>query len=443
MTLFLVPLAAQNSTPAASSAPLSVKVGGFDFTPGGFIDFITAYRSTNVGSGIGTNFANIPYNNKTAGQLSELRLSMQNSRLTLKVAGEKDGTEVTGYLETDFLGTAPGNLTVSSNSNTLRMRVFFMDLRHGAWEMLAGQDWSLLTPNRAGLSPMPSDIFYSQAVDTNYLAGLTWARQPQFRLIYHAAPHWTGAVSVESSDPYAGGSGAPAITLPGGASGPYAGQVDSGSGGGGTPGFTPDVIAKVAYDSAPNGRGLHLEVAGLSSTFRVLTPATGISSHASGGGLAVDANWAVTPSLHLVANTLFGDGAGRYFFGMAPDMIVRQDGTIALVHTSGGLGGLEWQVTPAQMIYAYYGGIDSRPAYDLSGATPVGYGYPGSGNSFNRTLQEATLGLLRTFWKSPQYGAVQLNLQASYVTRRPFEVTSGPKNAHTGMAFLDLRYTLP
>jgi hypothetical protein len=37
-----------------------------------------------------------------------------------------------------------------------------------------------------GLSPIPSDVFYSNDMDTNYQAGLTWARQPQVRLVFHA-----------------------------------------------------------------------------------------------------------------------------------------------------------------------------------------------------------------------------------------------------------------
>ena len=44
-----------------SNSPLSFKIGGVDFSPLGFVDFTYVGRSTNVGSGIGTNFAGIPY----------------------------------------------------------------------------------------------------------------------------------------------------------------------------------------------------------------------------------------------------------------------------------------------------------------------------------------------------------------------------------------------
>jgi len=35
------------------------------------------------------------------------------------------------------------------------------NVRHGKWEVLAGQEWSLLTPNRIGLSPLTPDVFYT------------------------------------------------------------------------------------------------------------------------------------------------------------------------------------------------------------------------------------------------------------------------------------------
>ena len=55
----------------------------------------------------------------------------------------------------------------------------------GKFEFLAGQSWSLMTPNRKGISPLPGDIFYSQDIDVNYQLGLVWGRIPGFRLAYH------------------------------------------------------------------------------------------------------------------------------------------------------------------------------------------------------------------------------------------------------------------
>jgi len=65
-------------------------------------------------------------------------------------------------------------------------------------------------------------------------------------------------------------------------------------------------------------------------------------------------------------------------------------------------------------------------------------------NSNNRAIQEGTIDWTQTFWKNPQYGAVLMVTQFSYVTRAPWFVPLGaPKNAHLGMGYLSIRYVLP
>jgi len=149
--------------PNESKSPLSFKIGSADFTPGGFLDFTTFYRSTNVGSGIATAFGSIPFSNQLPqGRLSETRLSAQYSRLSLKVDTHlTDSTAITGYVESDFLGFQPANAYQTANSDSLRLRIYWADVRHGKWEVLGGQAWSLLTPNRVGLSPLTPDLFYT------------------------------------------------------------------------------------------------------------------------------------------------------------------------------------------------------------------------------------------------------------------------------------------
>jgi len=109
--------------------------------------------------------------------LSEFHFSAQYSRLSLKVdAPVTDSTSLTGYVETDFLGYQPANAYVTANSNSLRMRLFWAQIKHGKWDVLGGQEWSLLTPNRVGLSPLTSDVFVTVDEDPNFQVGLTWAR---------------------------------------------------------------------------------------------------------------------------------------------------------------------------------------------------------------------------------------------------------------------------
>ena len=114
------------------------------------MDFTAVSRDANTGSGIATNFGAVPFSNTVSGNLHEHQFGAQNSRLGLRFDTKVKAATLLGYLETDFLGIVPGNVAVSANSDTLRLRLFWADLRKGKFEFLAGQSWSLLTPNRKG-----------------------------------------------------------------------------------------------------------------------------------------------------------------------------------------------------------------------------------------------------------------------------------------------------
>src|SRR5260370_38468541 len=163
------------------------------------MDFTTVFRTSNPGSGIGTNFGSIPYNSAINGRNTELRLSAQNSRIGLRVDANVHGANVLGYMESDFLGFNPPNVAVTSNSNSLRLRLYWVDVRKDKVELFAGQSWSMLTPNRKGLSALPADLFYSQDIDVNYQNGLVWSRNPQFRFILHPTEQIAMASSLYNS----------------------------------------------------------------------------------------------------------------------------------------------------------------------------------------------------------------------------------------------------
>ena len=98
------------------------------------------------------------------------------------------------------------------------------------------------------------------------------------------------------------------------------------------------------------------------------------------------------------------------------------------------------------MFYGYYGGayFQRNIAFDPATGKFIGFGFPGSTSSSNKAIQEGTLGVIRTFWKDPRYGALQLITQYSYLTRSPWSIGNGaPKNAHTNLGYVDLRYVLP
>ena len=447
--------------------PLSFKIGAADFTPGGFADVTGIFRSSNTGTGLGTNFASIPFNNTVPqSQLTEFRVTSQASRLSLKVdANISDTTSVTGYIESDFNGYQPPNAQQSTNSDTFRLRLFYADVKHNKWEVVGGQTWSLLTPNRYGLSAAPIDVFSTLRLDTNYVAGLVFARQAGFRVIYHATDRWTLGASLENPQQFVPGS----VVFPGGTAGVFPGQFDNGSGSTSatssssnalTPNLHPDFVVKTAFDWKIRERAFHVEAAGLVRSFKVYenlsTPSA--TNTITGGGVALNANLEVFNGFHLIADSFYGDGVGRYIGGLGPDVIVKPDGTLSGVHAGAGVAGFEWQMKPNFLLDGYYSGAYFQRNYGLlastatpapecngvSGFTCVGFGFPGSANTNNRAYQEATIGFIPTLWSNPNYGKLQLINQYSYAERSPWSVPSGaPKNAHVVLVYVALRYFIP
>src|SRR6266849_2753705 len=331
--------AAQKSE--TEQAPLQLHIGSASLTPVGFMDFTGVYRSTNPGTGIGTNFGSVPYKNTVQGNLGELRLSAQNSRVGFRVDAKVHGANVLGYLESDFLGFVPGNAAVTSNSDSLRMRLYWVDVRKDKIELFGGQSWSMLTPNRRGLSALPSDLFYSQDVDVNYQAGLVWSRNPQFRFILHPSAKVAMGVSLENPEQYIGGSGGGGlVTLPSALSTPYANQLNNGDTTLSVPDVHPDVIAKVAFD--PGSRA-HLEVAGLFRTFKVYNPLNQNHYTTHGGGASINFGFELVKNFRVFSNNFYSDGGGRWIFGLAPDLIVRADGSLSPIHSGSTVDGFELQ----------------------------------------------------------------------------------------------------
>ncbi len=455
----------QQGNGAPPPSPLFFRIGSATFTPLGFIDLTDAWRSPVVGSGIGTNFGSLPYRiagNFPGSGLTENRMSLQNSRIGVRIDSTVFGGQAIGYLETDFLGNAPTNISVSSNSAVLRLRVFFLDYTKGKIEILGGQDWSMLTPNRKGIDPIPGNIFFSQDMDTNYQVGLVWERTPQFRFIYHASKAATFGISLENAEQYLGG-GNGASNSPVTPAGFSTGQFETGGSGVNIPNLIPDIVVKAAFDPMVMKRNFHFEVSGLFKEFRANTfissSNTSINSKASGGAVSANVNLEIFKNFHLIANSYWSDGGGQKIFGLAPDVVIHAQAdatspfTISPVHSGSGIAGAEWQVMPKMMIYGYYGGVYISRDFFACGASTCGYGVPASDGisqsaayGQNRVVQEGTIGFVPVFWRSPNYGALQLITQYSYLSRNPWSVVSGgltPRVAHGSMAFVDLRYVLP
>ena len=428
------------------TSPLQLKIGDAYIIPIGFMDFTSVFRSHDAGGGIGTNFAGIPYGNVYQNHLVEDRLSMQNSRIGFRIDALVKGAHVMGYMESDFLGNNPTNVAVSSNSNTLRSRLYWVDVQKDQWEILGGQTWSLITPGRTGISPLPGNIFYSQNIDVNYQAGLVWGRIPEFRFVWHPSSKAALAFAFDNAEQYAGGSaGAPTVTLPGAFSSTYlGGELNNQTNTVNTPNVFPDIIAKLALD--PSSK-FHIEIGGVERQFRVWNPVNINHYSTTGAGGFLNLNFELVKGFRILTNNYWSDGGGRYIFGQVPDVIARSDGSLSAIHAGSTVSGFEL-THHNSFFYAYYGGIyvGKNTAIDTTGKTPalVGYGYTGSSAGQNRAIQELTFGFNQTLWRDAKYGALNFMGQYSYLARNPWYIATGqPEDAHLNMIFFNLRYTLP
>jgi hypothetical protein len=313
---------------------------------------------------------------------------------------------------------------------------------------------------------MPSDVFFTMDMDTNYQVGLTWARQAGLRVILHPTSFWSIGMSVENPEQYAPSS----VVFP---DANFTAQFDNGSSSTSatsagtnttTPNLHPDVIIKTAFDGKVGEKKMHFELAGIGRSFKVYSDLTkpGITNTSQGGGGSANFNLEVIRHLNLIADSFYSCGGGRYIYGLGTDAVVRYNGHVACEHEGSGIGGFEAQATAKFMVYGYYGGTYFQRNYDFIGAgsgsttygipcsvAPSGYncegfGFPGSSGSSNKSIQEGTMGFIPTLWTNPKYGKLQLITQYSYLTRAPWYVKTGnPKNAHADLVYVDLRYVLP
>ena len=469
---------------ARKESPLSFRIGGAEFTPGGFVDFENVFRTTNTGNVAATSFGAIPFSNTVAGHLTEYRSTGQYSRFNIKVTDKFGKNDVTGYVEFDFNGNDPANVFVTSNSHTDRIRLYWLDLKRGKWEFLGGQTWGLQTPNRVGVSPNPADLSLGYHEDAGIGVGYNYTRAGEFRAAYHFNDHFVWAVAAQNPDQFTNGE----VIFPAAFNAQLGTQFDAANQTT-TPNVGPDVLTKLAFDhDFAGGHHFHWEGGAMETAMKVTvlaptnTASAAFTHHTKIGGgvfgdLLVDL-WKGSEgrNIRFVASGMWGNGIGRYLNGLAPNAIVHPingsgttcaivatvatgcDADISLVHAGDVVTGFEILPSPKSQFGVYYGGAYAQRNFtiDTTATTAVqpfiGFGFPnstapvrgGSANNNNRAVQEGTVDWTQTFWKNPQYGAVLLVTQGSYVTRAPWFVSAGaPKNAHLLMGYVSLRYVLP
>jgi hypothetical protein len=432
----------------------SIKLGDAVLTPGGFVDFENIFRTTNTQSNIATNFAGIPFSNTPQGRVSEFRTTAQFSRLSVKVEDNFKGVDIIGYVEGDFSGNSAPGVYQSVNGLTNRLRLYFGYAKRGKWEILGGQTWSWMTPNRTGIGPMPSDLAVTYNEYQNLGVGVPYTRAAEFRVAYHVNEHWAIGAGIENSNQFIGNF----VALPTQFTG-IGSQFDNNANAGAA-NLMPDIIAKTTYDTSLLGRHFHAELAGVFTGVHASVLPTGstvFNSHkAFGGGGQVAMNYELIPNkLVVLANVFWSDGGAHYLVGTGPELVVRPnfnstDINLSMVHAGAGSAGLEWRASAKEAFAVYYGadyyGRNFFPdtTNTTNPGTIIGYGGPGSPNTNNRAIQQVTFDWLFTFWKSERRGALQYYTQYSYLTRAPwFVAPDAPRNAHLSMVYAGLRYVLP
>ena len=427
----------QAEGPAIEAGPAKIRVGGYVGVHG-------IYRSTNSGGGVGTSFGSIPYADTVRGNVSEARLSAQASRLSLRVDADfPQGPRfrrLSGYFEMDFAGSTPGNIAVTTSGAGFRLRLAFAEVQYGQTFFLAvGQAFSLMTAPKDQLSVWPADVELTQAVDLNYVAGMVWNRSPQLRLTWRPSKRFNWAASVENPEQQLGSG---LVTLPQCCAADIDAQYNTGADELRVPNLMPDFSSRVTYSPR---NAIHLDAGGVLRVFRHTVAPYDEDFKATGGGVSVNVRVNATPSTRVLGEVAVGSGMGRYIGGLVPDAAFRSDGSISLIDTTSWVGAVEQALTPRVSVAGYYSGVKAGDTYftDRDGRF-IGFGFPGSSTSNNRSIREFTLTGAYQVVRTPDRGSAQFNTQVSWLTREPWSTpANGLSSARSFMFLAQVRYNLP
>ena len=323
----------------------AIAVGPARLRLGGYLGVTGIYRSTSSGGGPGTNFGSIPYADTVHGNVSEARLSAQSSRISLRVDADFPEPDtrfrrLSGYFEMDFNGATPGAVAVTSSSVGFRLRQAFAEVQYGrTFFLAAGQAFTLMTAQKDQISVWPSDLELSQAVDTNYLAGMIWGRTPQVRLTWRPSPRFNWAASLENPEQQLGKG---VVVLPACCVSDIDAQYNTGADELKVPNLMTDIVTRVAVNPI---KPLHLDVGGVFRVFRHTVSPYDRDFKEAGGGASFNARYNVTSGTRLLIQSGFGSGLGRYIGGLTPDVAFRRDGSIHAIATMSWVGGVEQQIS--------------------------------------------------------------------------------------------------
>jgi len=479
-------------------SPSTLHYKGITITPVAWIAGEVVIRAHATNSDVNTPLNSIPFPNANEYPLTETNFSARQSRLGGLFEGKAENYKLSGYFESDFLGTGVTSNDNQSNSYVFRVRQIWGKAENKTGTAITGgQTWSLVTENRKG-TDVRTEI-QPNTIDSQYIAGYSWERQPGFRIQQTFAKDPKTALTLAASVEQAQTLSVSATNAP--ANFVYQGQGTTGglynsvgSGGGAqlySPNLAPDVIFKAAAD-VPH---FHGEIGGLARFFRerlypaIAVPATGVTAIAGalpynntvlGGGVFGSVRY-YNKFVEVAAQAMVGDGTGRYGSAQLPDVTVHPNGTFEPIRNDHGTFSLETHPHKKLDVYAYYGGEYAQRTVYATGvaATPfTGYGpvnvsdtgcfttdaysSPGSTStsgacgSPTRYIWEAVGGFTYKAITSPKYGQLQYRATFSYINRSLWAgVNSGTYNINgTGytlgtsstnepMVHISMRYYIP
>ena len=389
----------QETQKSLSESPIAIRYKGITLTPGGFVAAETVTRQRANEASINTPFNSVPYPGNALAHINESDFTSRQSRLSLLAEGKVGPTKLTGYWEADFLVAGVTSNNRQSNSYALRQRVVYAQAAlDSGWIFTGGQQWSLLTETRKGITNRTEVL--PMTIDPQYHVGFGWARQYGFRVVKDFGGKYALGISLEAPQATIGGRGFSSVstTNQGTASVSTVGNafVDGPGSGGGLLNFTdttgysfnksPDIIVKAVADP----KWGHYEVYGVYSSFRnrvypcavvgtnstdtnpPATPTTiacaidGSTTSSAlgayndtryGGGIGANLRFPVGgKKAEFGVQGAYGNGIGRYASAQIPDVTLRPDGTQALIRTSHALGELVLHPNSKWDIYADFGG---------------------------------------------------------------------------------------
>ena len=430
------------------------RLGGVTVTLGGFVEAASIFKTRNEVADVGSNFnTGIPFSQAALNHENEFRESAHQSRISLLVQGDVDAREkLAAYFETDFQSAGTSSNSVESNSYTLRIRQAYATYDNSAWglHVLGGQSWSLLTPQKVGITPRQEDVPLS--IDAQYVVGFDWTRQPQLRVFGDFLDHklWAG-LSLESPQAVfsVGPNGTGVVGGTANVSNP------GGSGLNSTANYSddvaPDVIAKVAWDP---GFG-HYEAYGLLRFLHDRVSRVGDGTNhttAAGGGGFATVIPIIGKALEFHGNVLAGYGIGRYGSAQLPDATLSQSGAPTPLPEVEALAGLVAHPAPTVDLYAYVGTEQVGRRSFTAGGKGYGYGSPiyvNTGCSVELStlpcqantsgVVEGTVGAWWRFLHGP-YGTAEVGSQYEYVRRSTFSGVGGSPSTDDNILLFSSRY---